>query len=121
MKWLIVTMVAVLLAACSAWETHEHASELSLMRQDDETCIARGYHFPDQDYVSCRYKLQDDRAYYAWKCMQMTKCPTTTPNPSQQPFYQTDQYKPLDEEHFRCWKESQFGGDYVYCGVKQQP
>ncbi|MDE2345807.1 MAG: hypothetical protein KGL13_05010 [Gammaproteobacteria bacterium] len=121
MKWMVLTLAVMMVSACSTWETRQHASELSQMRQDDEACVAKGRHYPDADYISCRYQLQNDRAYYAWKCLQMTKCPRGLPNASPQPITQTEEYKPLDEARFHCWKVTQFGGDYIYCGVKQAP
>ncbi|HVA54391.1 MAG TPA: hypothetical protein VNI53_01125 [Gammaproteobacteria bacterium] len=120
MRWIMALLVILALGTCSAWESHEHASVPSQMRQDDEYCINKGVHYPDAVYVSCRYNLQNDHLYYAWKCMQMIKCVHTQPTTTPSAFNQTESYKPLDEEHYRCWKEPQFGGDFVYCGVRKE-
>ncbi len=120
MKQLIITVFILMLAGCSAWEAHQHADELSQMRQDDDYCVNKGVHYPDADYVSCRYELQNHRLYYEWKCLQMARCASTQPSTSPQAFTQTETYRPLDKKHFQCWKEPQFGGDYVYCGEKDQ-
>ncbi|MGA9855622.1 MAG: hypothetical protein WBR29_10135 [Gammaproteobacteria bacterium] len=121
MKWLLAMFLILSLGACSAWEAHQHANELSQMNQDDEYCINKGVHYPDAGYVSCRYNLQNERLYYEWKCMQMAKCASTQPTTAPSAFNQTETYKPLDEEHFRCWKEQEFGSDTVYCGEKDKP
>jgi hypothetical protein len=115
----IVLLLLLLLGACSAWEAHQHANELSQMHQDDEYCINKGIHYPDSDYVNCRYVLQNDRLYYEWKCLQMAKCANIQPSTSPSAFKQTETYMPLDEMHFQCWREPQFGGDYIFCGEKQ--
>jgi len=120
MRWVMALLLMLTLGACSEWTAHQHANELSRMRQDDDACVNKGVHYPEADYVSCRYNLQNERLYYDWKCMQMVKCASTQPTAVPSPFNQTEAYKPLDEEHFRCWKEPQFGGDYVYCGVRKE-
>ncbi|HVC29280.1 MAG TPA: hypothetical protein VNF48_06975 [Gammaproteobacteria bacterium] len=118
MRWVMALLLMLTLGACSEWVAHQHANELSQMRQDDEACVNKGVHYPEADYVNCRYNLQNERLYYNWKCMQMAKCASTQPSTGPSPFNQTETYKPLDVEHFQCWKEPQFGGDYVYCGEK---
>lgn len=120
MRLLMALLLIPILGGCSAWEAHQHANEISQVRQDDEYCVNKGVHYPDADYVSCRYNLQNDRLYYEWKCMQMVKCASTQPTIAPSAFNQAETYKPLDQGHFRCWKEPQFGGDYVYCGVRNE-
>jgi hypothetical protein len=122
MKWTLVLLLILIFTGCAAIQSRQHANELNQMRQDDEACIKQGLHYPDADYVSCRYNLENARLHYAWKCVQMLKCTGTTPtSTSPRPIIQTEAYKPLDVEHFRCWPEPQFGVDYIFCGVKHEP
>lgn len=64
MKLLMALLLIPVLGGCSTWGTHQHANELSQMQQDDEYYINKGVHYPDADYVSCRYNLQNERLYY---------------------------------------------------------
>lgn len=121
MQWSFPLLLILMLTGCSAMASRQHANELNQMRQDDESCINKGVHYPGAGYVSCRYDLQNERLLYEWKCEQILKCMTISPIVSPGSFVQTETYKPLDFEHFRCWPECQFGLDYIFCGVKDGP
>lgn len=121
MKWPSGLWLILILGGCAAIQSNQQANELEQMRQDDAHCINKGLHYPDLDYVSCRYDLQNERLHYAWKCEQMLKCANTLPNASPRPYIQTEVYKPLDFEHFHCWPEPQPGFDAIFCGIKDEP
>lgn len=118
MKTITLLSALVLLAAgCASLAPNEHADELSSNRTDDETCVAKGLHYPTPDYVSCRWSLQNERLRRRWKDVQMLQT-AGRPAPAAPG---AAGFVPLDRDRFDCRPEPQFGGDYVFCGEDEGP
>lgn len=117
MKTILLFCSALLVAGCSMFAPSEHAKELSTNRADDETCVARGLHYPSADYVSCRWSLQNERLRRRWRDAQMLGT-AGKPAPTGAG---ADGFQPLDHTRFECHPEPQFGGDYVFCGEDEGP
>jgi hypothetical protein len=119
---LLLLIIPALADGCASLEARRHASELQIMRQDDEYCVSRGLHYPDTAYVSCRYTVQNSRARQQWKCLQLANAAASpkslvTPPVNNAP----ENFRPLDRDHFECWPEPQLGGTYIFCGERAKP
>ena len=103
------------LSACSLWQGFSHGSE-QLAREDDSTCVSRGYHWPAEAYVDCRMDLQDARARRNWQQMQLT---STRPVQSGEIPMQDSEttYRPLHRDQYRCERRTGTDGSgYIACG-----
>lgn len=104
------------LGACSLWPGFgEHGSE-QLAREDDSTCVARGYHWPAEAYIDCRMDLQDARARRNWQQMQMTS--TRPVHSGEIPMQESEMtYRPLRRDQYRCERRTGADGSgYIACG-----
>ena len=112
MKSMVILGLALLCAGCASLADRQHAQELSVNREDNDVCVAKGLRYPSDDYRACRWSLQNERLRRQWRNTQMLQS-AGKPVPTG---VSGADYKPLDQQRFRCWPEPQFGGDYVFCG-----
>ena len=112
MKSMVILGLALLSAGCASLADRQHAQELSSNSQDNDSCVAKGLHYPSTDYVACRWSLQNERLRRQWRNSQMLQS-AGKPAPTGM---DDAGFRPLDRERFGCHPEPQFGGDYVFCG-----
>jgi len=121
MKSIFLMLAAILLlAGCASIAGHEHTHALKLAVQDDQTCQAQGWGYPDPRYVTCRLQLDDQRQYRDWMNLQLMH-QTQYQNPSAPPPYPyREVYRPLDQDHFHCRYVTENGQDYILCSEEPQ-
>lgn len=108
-------LVVVLLAACASVAGHEHAAVLNQAVQDDQTCQAQGWKYPEPRYVTCRMQLDDQRQYRDWMNLQLMR-QDQYQNPSAVPrAIPRETYRPLDRDRYHCRYVSESGQDYILC------
>lgn len=117
----VLLLVAVsTLAGCSLFSMDDHANALKTAVRDDQACAAKGFKYPDIQYVSCRMKLQDDRLHQAWLNMQLMHQTANQPNMIPPPYTGHEVYRPLDLAHFNCKLVTEDKRDYVLCAEDEK-
>ncbi|MGH8398925.1 MAG: hypothetical protein ACRETA_11895 [Gammaproteobacteria bacterium] len=120
MKIIFILLVATLLANCASVANHEHARSLNVAIQDDQTCQAQGWQYPDSRYVTCRFQISDQRQYKDWMSLQMMH-QSQYQNLNAPPAYPyREVYRPLDRDHFHCHYVTENAQDYILCGEDAQ-
>ncbi|MGB9430074.1 MAG: hypothetical protein WCC11_09440 [Gammaproteobacteria bacterium] len=120
MKTIRLMLVLMLFSGCASIAGHEHAHMLKLAVQDDQTCQAQGWRYPQPRYVTCRMQLDDKRQYRDWMNLQLMH-QTNYQNPSAPPPYPYQAvYRPLDRDHYHCQFLSENDHDYILCGEDSQ-
>lgn len=113
---LIIPLVPALIVGCASYAAHEQARFLAQARQDDRTCEAQGWHYPDPRYVSCRRDLEDVRLHKAWMDLQIMRQTQYQPPYAPPAYPYREAYRPLDPDRYRCRYTSENGRDYILCG-----
>ncbi len=120
MKPFFLMLTIMLLAGCASLAAHEHAHALKMAVQDDQTCQAQGWRYPDPRYVTCRMQIADKRQYRDWMNLQIMH-QSQYQNPSAPPAYPyREVYRPLDRGQYHCRYIAENAKDYILCGEQPQ-
>ena len=120
MKLAFLLLAIIVLAGCASLAEREHAHALKLAVQDDQTCRAQGWRYPQPRYVTCRMQLDDKRQYRDWMNLQLMH-QSQHLNPTAPPAYPyREVYRPLNRDHYACRYVTGNDKDYILCGEQTQ-
>lgn len=112
---MLVPVFLILLTSCAMLASHEHARLLKQAVQDNQTCEAQGWRYPQPRYITCRMQLDDKRQYRDWMNLQLMS-QTQFQHPGAPPTYPTQEtYRPLNRDQYQCHYISENGKDYILC------
>jgi len=116
----LIVSFAVVLTACASLGASEHAHMLQTAAADDQTCIQKGWRYPDQPYISCRMQLQDDRLHQDWLNLQLMRQSQVQPQNVPAPYTPRETYRPIDPNHFDCQLVTEDKRDYILCDTTDE-
>lgn len=121
MRNFMTLFLLLTLGACASYDARQHARLLDTAVQDDRACMAKGWKFPDDRYVSCRMMLQDDRIHQDWLNLQLMRQSQVQPQNVPAPYTPRETYRPLDPAHFVCSLVTEEKHEYILCDETDEP
>lgn len=122
MRQLVLIPLLLALSACASYDARQHADKLRTAGQDDRFCMSKGLKFPQDQYVTCRLQLQDDRIHQDWLNLQLMRQSQQQPLAVPSPYTPREFYRPLDPGHFVCLLTTEEDKrEYVICDETDEP
>jgi len=108
-------LLCLLLSGCAVFHEHWSAQELKDNHADDASCVSHGLHYPQPNYVDCRWTLAQARLRRQRQNAEMLRQsaqppPVTAPHPAD-----VSPYEGEDRANFHCHAQSDFDELYVLC------
>lgn len=102
LQFTALLMFVAVAGGCQLLGGMESERRYHLAIADDAACTERGYEYPGDAYVECRYELQDSRLRKQWMEMQMSLRQQSAMEPGALPNRSNEPYRPMRREGFRC-------------------